>query len=133
MILVDTSVLIDFFNKKKNKVVEKFNIILSRNIPYGINVYIYQELLQGADSEKDYKILKKYLDTQIFYELLNGKESFAEAAKIYFKCKKKGYTIKSTIDCLIVQTALENKLALLHNDSDYNYIKKVIKDLNFFI
>ena len=45
MILVDTSVLIDFFKNKSNEAVKKFNNILLRNIPYGINVFIYQELL----------------------------------------------------------------------------------------
>jgi predicted nucleic acid-binding protein len=129
MILVDTSVLIDFLNNKSNESVDKFKDILSRNIPYGINVFIYMELLQGTASEKDYNRLKKYLDTQKFYKLRNGKESFAEASKIYFKCRRSGYTISSTIDCLIVQTALENNIALLHNDSDYDRIKKVARNL----
>lgn len=129
MILVDTSVLIDFFKNKSNEAIEKFNDILLKNIPYGINVFIYQELLQGCASVKDYNKLKKYLDTQTFYELHNENESFAFAAKIYLKCRKAGYTIRSTIDCLVVQTALENNIALLHNDSDYGYIKKVIKEL----
>ncbi len=129
MILVDTSVLIDFFKNENNEAIEKFNDILLRNIPYGINQFIYQELLQGCSSVKDFNNLKKYLDTQTFYELHNGNESFANAAEIYFKCRKAGYTIRSTIDCLIVQTALENNIALLHNDSDYDYIKNVIKDL----
>lgn len=129
MILVDTSVLIDFLKNNNNEAVEKFSNILSRNIPYGINVFIYQELLQGCASEREYHKLKKYLDTQTFYELHNGRESFAQAARIYFTCRRAGYTISSTIDCLNVQTALENNLALLHNDVDYHYIKGVINEL----
>ncbi|MEW6380994.1 MAG: PIN domain nuclease [bacterium] len=129
MIIVDTSVFIDFFKNKNNEAVEKFTNILSMNIPFGINVFIYQELLQGCASEKDYQKLKKYLDTQTFYKLHNGKESFAQAARIYFTCRRAGYTISSTIDCLIVQTAIENNLALLHNDSDYRHIKETIKEL----
>ncbi len=112
MILVDTSVLIDYLKNIQNEAVEKFEYILSENIPYGINEFIYQELLQGVTSEKDYNILKEYLDNQTFYSLTKGKESYAEAAKNYFKCRKAGYTIRSTIDLLIVQTALEYNLYL---------------------
>ena len=132
MILVDTSILIDYFHKRINPSTKKFEYILLMNIPYGINVFIYQELLQGVYSENDYELLKKYLDKQIFYSLNRGKESFADAAKIYFKCKKAGYNLNSTIDCLIVQTAIENNLYLLHNDSDFEHIKKVIKFLKIY-
>jgi predicted nucleic acid-binding protein len=54
------------------------------------------------------------------------RESYASAAKIYFKCRKKGITISSTIDCLIAQSAIENNLFLLHNDSDFDRISKVV-------
>lgn len=49
------------------------------------NVVIDDELevLQGSKTEKDYRTLKKYLDTQIFYDLKNGKKSYAEVAKMY--------------------------------------------------
>jgi predicted nucleic acid-binding protein len=54
-------------------------------------------------------------------------ESFARAARIYFDCKKKGITIRSTIDCLIAQTALEHDLFLLHNDTDFDAMASVIR------
>lgn len=47
------------------------------------------------------------------------------AAKLYFKCRKKGITIRSTIDLLIAQTAIENDLYLLHDDNDFTLIAKV--------
>ncbi|MGA1874738.1 MAG: hypothetical protein ACMUIA_03945 [bacterium] len=62
MILVDTSVLIDFFKNKSNEAIAKFRDVLSKNIPFGINVFIYQELLQGCASVKDYNKLKKYIN-----------------------------------------------------------------------
>jgi predicted nucleic acid-binding protein len=46
-------------------------------------------------------------------------------------CRKKGITIRSTIDCLIAQTALENDLILLHEDYDFDLMAKVIP-LKFF-
>ena len=132
MILVDTSVLISFLSGTELECTNKLEYVISNNIPFGINCFIYQELLQGTKTEKEFNLLKDYLDTQKFYELLYGRQSYANAAEIYYKCRKKGVTVRSTIDLLIVETALENNLYLLHNDSDYKNIAKVIKDLNFY-
>ena len=126
MILVDTSVLIDFFKGRKNNACRKFELILTQGIPFGINSYIFQEVLQGAKSDKEYKTLKKYLETQSFYHLNDPVDSFDKAARIYFDCKKKGITIRSTIDCLIAQTAVEHDLFLLHNDNDFTVMATVI-------
>ena len=131
MILVDTSVLIHFFKGVDSESSRKFRIVLQRGIPFGINSLIFQEILQGAGSEKEYLTLKKYLETQRFYHLREPIDSFAKAAKIYLDCRKKGITIRSTIDCLIAQTALENDLFLLHEDSDFDLMAKVIP-LKFF-
>lgn len=126
MILVDTSVLIDFFKGTDNESCDKFRSVLHRDIPFGINSVIFQEVLQGARSEKEYELLKTNLETQRFYHLKEPIASHARAAKIYVECRQKGITIRSTIDCLIVQTALEHDLFLLHNDSDFNEIAKNI-------
>jgi len=123
MILVDTSILIDYFRGFENKAILSFNIILERSLPFGINHHIYLEVLQGSRTDKDYKTLKKYLDTQVFYELKNGRDSYAEAAQMYLKLRKKGITV-STIDCLIARVALENDLFLLHNDKDFTRISR---------
>ena len=125
MVLVDTSVMIGYLQGKENNMILRFQYILDNNIPFGINSLIYQEVLQGVRSEKDFDKTKKYLDTQRFYSLKDEKESYASAAKIYFRCKKKGFTIRSTIDCLIAQTAIEYNLLLLHNDSDFDNIARI--------
>ena len=131
MVLVDTSVMIGYLQGKENDAVLRFQYILDNNIPFGINSLIYQEVLQGVRTEKDFDKTKKYLDTQRFYLLKDEKESYASAAKIYFRCRKKGLRIGSTIDCLIAQTAIENDLLILHNDSDFDNIVK-IADLKIF-
>ena len=122
MILVDTSVLICYLKNVDNRETQLFNDILKKELPFGINNYVYQELLQGCRSEKDFKLLKKYLDGQKFYDFIDGRESFAKAAGIYFKLRKKGITISSTIDCLLAQMAIENDLHLLHRDVDFTRI-----------
>ncbi|MBE3113837.1 MAG: PIN domain nuclease [Actinobacteria bacterium] len=131
MVLVDTSVLIDYLIGNENEKIEKFNEILNLDIPFGINFYIYQELLQGTKTEKDFNLLKRYMNSQRFFYLKNGKDSYAKAAKIYFDCKKKGLNISSTIDCIIAQICIENNLYLLHNDKDFEMMSQVI-NINFY-
>jgi predicted nucleic acid-binding protein len=126
MILADTSVLIDFLKGRKTESSQKFKSVLQQGIPFGVNSFIYQEVLQGAKSEKEYRLLRKYFETQRFYHPRDPIDSFAKAAKIYFDCRKKGITVRSTIDCIIAQTALENDLFLLHNDSDLDAMATVI-------
>ena len=127
MILVDTSVLIDFFKKNDNHPTQKFKEVIKRGIPFGITAQIFQEVLQGAKSDKDYNQLKDYLETQIFYHPKDPMESFADAAQLYRKCRKQGVTPRSTIDCLIAQVAIEQNLSLLHHDKDFDRMAGVIK------
>lgn len=126
MILVDTSVLIDFFKGVKNTASQKLESVLQRGISFGITPFIFQEVLQGAGSEKEYSALDSYLRTQRFYHLKDPIDSFARAARTYMDCRKKGITVRSTIDCLVVQTALEHDLYLLHNDADFTAIARVV-------
>ena len=127
MILVDTSVLIDFLKGKSNSSASRFKSMLEREVPFGITSIIFQELLQGAKDDKEYSLLKKYLETQTFLRPQDKIKSFALAAKIYVNCRKKRITVRSTIDCLIAQIAIENDIYLMHNDKDFNNIAKVTK------
>jgi hypothetical protein len=119
MILVDTSVLIDYLKGTENPAARAFHSILEKKIPYGIHDVIYLEVLQGSKTEKDLKELKIYLETQTFYDVRNGHESYAEAAHMFMALRKKGVTVRSTVDCLIALVAMENDLFLLHNDEDF--------------
>ncbi len=132
MILVDTSVLIDYFKGENNNSTEKFQDILDQKIEFGITNLIYLELLQGSRNENEYNELKDYLETQKFYDIKNGKISYEEASKIFMKCRKNGITVRSTIDLITCQIAIENDLYLLHNDKDYEEISKLYKNLKVY-
>jgi predicted nucleic acid-binding protein len=132
MILVDTSVLIDYFKDINNIGTQKFQYIQDQNIQFGICYQIYQELLQGSLNDNEFKILKDYLETQKFFDIKYGKNSYEDAAKIYMNCRKKGFTIRSTIDLIICQIAIENDLFLLHNDKDFDNISEVNKELKIY-
>jgi len=132
MILVDTSVLIGYFKGAEGSVYERMNYLVNNDIPFGICHYVYQELLQGSANEKEYKLLKDYLSSLPFYDLRNGNESFENAALMYMNCRKKGITVRSTIDLLIAEIAIENNLYLFHNDSDYTNMSKVCEILEMY-
>ena len=126
MILVDTSVLIDFFKGAKAPGKFYFKKVLERNIPFGITSFTYQEILQGAKSEQELDRLQAYLSTQRFYHPKDPLQSFEAAARIYFLCRRKGVTVRSTIDCLIAQISVEHNLLLLHSDRDFDAMATVI-------
>lgn len=132
MILVDTSVLIGYFKGIENPAVKILDSILENKIPYGINDFIYQELLQGSKTENEFQTQKEYLETLQFYYLQFGKESYEKAAYLNFKCRRSGITIRSTIDLVIAEVAIENNLFLLHNDKDFENMAKVIPELKTY-
>jgi hypothetical protein len=114
MYLVDTSVWIDYFREKDNATVKKLDSIFNKGHRFGITSAIYQEILQGANTEQD-----TYLKTQRFYHPVNPLKTHQAAAHLYFTCRRNGITVRSSIDCLIAQLAIENHLILLHNDKDF--------------
>jgi predicted nucleic acid-binding protein len=132
MILVDTSVLIDYLKGKENGAVATFEKILEKHLPYGINELIYLEVLQGSRTQDEFNKLQEYLETIPFYCLTSGKESYERTARLNFNCRRDGVTVRSTIDLLIAQTAIENDLFLLHNDSDFTNMAKTIKELKLY-
>ncbi|MEI6545135.1 MAG: PIN domain-containing protein, partial [Methylococcales bacterium] len=125
MYLVDTSVWIDFFRGKQTSAVEQLRCILQSEQTVGINSLIYQEILQGSESEQRFNQFRDYFKELTFYQPKDITESYAQAAYLYFSCRRKGITIRSTIDCLIAQTAIDNDLILLHSDKDFERIATV--------
>lgn len=129
MILIDTSVLIDFLKGKKTEKTNKLDEIIATGLPFGICSFTYQEVLQGARTEKEFRTLRLYLHSQTFYELQHGLESYENTARMYMQCRRKGITIRSTTDLLIAQIAIENGLYLLHDDTDYTRLAELFKEL----
>jgi predicted nucleic acid-binding protein len=129
MIIVDSSILIGYFKGIEIPPYDKMDFIIDNDIPYGINDHIYLELLQGSKNTSEYDILKEYLNTLPFYELRYGKKSYENAAMLNIKCREHGITIRSTIDLIIAETALENNLYILHNDNDFLNMAKIITEL----
>ena len=132
MILVDTSVLIDYLKGTDNEKSHLLDDVIKRNIPFGISAFTYQELLQGARDEAEFKRLADSFSTQKIYFLPEQVEVFERAARIFFGLRRKGKTVRSTLDVLIALTAIHHKLYLLHNDRDFDVIAEEVAELEIF-
>lgn len=132
MFLVDTSVWIGYLRKSYRQPVRWFEEILERDLPFGITGAVYQEVLQGADSEASFNKLHEFLGSQRFYHPADPVESYVEAARIYFQCRRAGITVRSTVDCWIARIAIENDLLLLHDDRDFDFIASAVPELQLY-
>lgn len=127
MIIVDTSVIIDFLRGKATPAAERLAILEADEVPFAIPLLCYQEVLQGARDEKEWRLLESHLGTQ---RLLDGRDPdrqdlYRDAARVFFDCRRRGYTVRSTIDCLIAVQVLRADGTLLHDDDDFDRIAKV--------
>lgn len=129
IVLVDTSVWLGFIRGHDTVPVGRLRAALEQEVPVALTSLIYQEILQGADSESTFSRLKRYFAGQRMLAPRHGTGSFERAARIYFDCRRKGITVRSTIDCLIAEIAIEHEALLLHDDSDYLGIGKAVPQL----
>ncbi len=125
MIVVDSSVLVDFFRGKATAAVKRLRQVEKEEIPFYLPVICCQELLQGAKDLREWRLLETYLGSQRLLAPGNPWATHREAARIFFDCRRKGVTIRGSIDCLIAQLALEHDGTLLHDDDDFEKIRKV--------
>lgn len=122
MILVDTTVWIDFFsNRKLPHVISLIDSIEQRDELCLCGI-ILTEILQGIKNEGEYKIIEQSLHPLIFLDMKQS--TFKLAADIFRTLQKRGITIRKTVDCMIAAVAIENEAILLHNDRDFDPIKK---------
>ncbi len=117
MILVDSSVWIDFFNGTACSETDKLNEILGLE-EVVIGDLILAEVLQGFRSDTDFKAAKNVLTFLSVYELL-GKDMAIKSANNFRKLRKKGITIRKTADVIIATYCIENKIPLLFTDKDF--------------
>lgn len=122
MILVDTSAWIDFFRGDKSAHRETLHRLIEAEEDIAVTEIIVTEILQGIKSDKDFQTTKEYLLEFPVYRP-KGIETYLDAARIYRECRKKGKTVRKTINCIIAVICLENNLTLLHKDSDFDFIE----------
>jgi len=117
MILVDSSVFIDYFNGINNWHTDELNILLGNELII-TGDYILAEVLQGFKNDKDFKIAKEIMQSFPCFNICN-EELAIKSAENFRYLRTKGITIRKTVDLIIGTFCIENEIELLHNDRDY--------------
>ena len=118
MILVDSSVWIDYFNGVQNQQT-KFLFHEIGLVNFAIGDLIYGEVLQGFRSDRDFDIAFNFFEEMPML-FLSGKENALKSAQNYRFLRKKGITIRKTIDCYIASYCISKDIPLLHSDRDFD-------------
>jgi len=118
MVLVDTTVWIDFFAAKSTPEVAELERMLNEEEDICACGIILTEVLQGIREDEDYQRTLSRFDA--FLLLPMTRQTFLRASELYRSLRRRGVTIRKSVDCMIASVAIEHDIALLHNDRDFN-------------
>ena len=117
MILVDSSVWIDYFNGQDTPAVERLDQLLGIQ-PLAIGDIILTEVLQGFRQDKDYATAKDLLLSLTVFQLTSTHLAIRSADN-FRTLRKQGITVRKTIDVIIATFCIEEKHSLLFSDRDF--------------
>ncbi len=121
MVLVDTTVWIDFFSGRSLPHVKALEDLLVSREDLCICGIILTEVLQGIRTDSEFEKTRDLFSNLIFLPMRYS--TFLRSAEIYRSLRQKGITIRKTVNCMIASVALENDIALLDNDKDFDPIE----------
>ncbi|OPX99058.1 MAG: Ribonuclease VapC11 [Syntrophorhabdus sp. PtaB.Bin047] len=124
MILVDTSVWVDYFNGVVNPQTDWLDAALGTE-PVVMGDLILAEILQGFQNDRDYRKAQRLLEGIPFMDML-GRELAVKSAQHYRYLRKKGVTVRKTIDVMIGTFCIHHGIALLHRDRDFVPMEKYL-------
>lgn len=123
MILIDSSIWIDWLSTRDTPGTRRLDALLDTPITLFICDRILQEVLQGIRDDKRAREINNQL--AVFECLDTGGVDLAQAsAALYRGLRKKGVTVRGATDVLIAALCIEHQLTLLHNDRDFDAIAK---------
>ena len=121
MVLVDTSVWVEFFRRPSRvdlpTVVDLDEVVTC--LP------ILQEVLQGFREEAAFALARDAMLALPLVEAPLRQELFEEAISLYRRARAAGFTVRSSVDCLIAACALRHGLTVLHRDRDFGFLARV--------
>lgn len=118
MILVDSSVWIDYFRGTATPQTEKLDSVLGVE-PVATGDLILTEVLQGFVSDRDFNQAKKLMASLVVVDLA-GQALAIQAAKNFRILRSLGITVRKTIDTVIATRCIENRMPLLYSDRDFD-------------
>ncbi|MEN8254008.1 MAG: PIN domain nuclease [Verrucomicrobiota bacterium] len=122
MVLIDTSVWIDFLRGTSSAPAKAMESLIVDRADICICGVIMTEILQGIRDNKQFEQTKDLLEAAVFLPM--NRETFIHSARLYRKLRKKGFTVRKPIDCMIAAVAIEHDVPLLHNDKDFQPLEK---------
>ena len=122
MVLVDTTVWIDFFAARQLAHVTTLETLIKGREDICICGIILTEVLQGIRKETEFRKTRSLFNSLIFLPMTYS--TFLQSARIYRDLRQRGITIRKSVDCMIASVAIENDIPLLHNDKDFHPIEK---------
>ncbi|MGK2941544.1 MAG: type II toxin-antitoxin system VapC family toxin [Immundisolibacter sp.] len=117
MILVDSSVWIDYFRGNATPQADRLDTLLATE-PLAIGDLILLEVLQGFNDEKEFNQANKLLSRLPPVDL-GGYDIAIQAARNYRTLRMLGVTVRKTIDTVIATRCIESDYTLLHSDRDF--------------
>ncbi len=124
MIMVDSSVWIDYFTGVANKQTDTLDKTLGQE-PVAVGDLILTEVLQGFRRDQDYEIARALFDDLTVFEML-GKNMAIKSAENFRVLRKRGITVRKTADVIIASFCIERKLSLLFSDKDFKPFVKYL-------
>lgn len=118
MLLVDSSVWIDYFNGTATPQTDYLHVVLTRR-EILVGDIILAEVLQGFRSDADFEHARRALSRFRQAQMLDL-ELAVQSARHYRALRKLGITVRKTIDCLIATYAIVHGHELLHADGDFD-------------
>jgi predicted nucleic acid-binding protein len=118
VILVDSSVWIDYFRGTATPEAERLDALLGTE-PVATGDLMLTEVLQGFVSDRDFNQAKKLLSTLTIVEVV-GQDIAIQAARNFRTLRARGITVRKTIDSLIATRCIESGLILLYSDRDFD-------------
>lgn len=122
MILVDSSVWIDYFNGKATLQTDRLDELLGRDT-VAIGDLILTEVLRGFHAEREFHEIRRRLHALTLVEL-GGRQVAVRAAENFRTLRQLGITVRSTIDCIIATRCIDSGHQLLHSDRDFEPFAK---------
>lgn len=122
MILVDTSVWIEFFRGRNTPEALYLCQAIENQDDLCTCGPILQEVLQGIRADADHVKTKQYLLSLVYLPV--GRASYLDAADIYRWARRRGETLRKPIDCVIAACAIRQSAFLLERDSDFDAIAR---------
>lgn len=119
MIVVDTSVWIDFFRDAQTAHVAALADLIEGDAGIAITDVVLAELLQGARNDLDAARIERHMAPHGLFEL-QGAADARRAASMYRAARAAGHTIRRTLDCLIAAVCVRENLAIMHADADFD-------------